>query len=915
MISDATGYLRSFTEADGTSHRYFSLPALAARDLPSVNRLPVVIRLLLESALRNCNGSQVTQAHVELLANWQPQASRVNEVPFVVGRVLLQDFTGVALLTDLAAMRSEALRRGADPSVIEPLIPVHLVVDHSVQTVFSDGEDAVEKNQALEVLQNQERYGFLKWGTQAFETFKVVPPGKGICHQINLERLATGVVEKDGVIFPDTLVGTDSHTTMINGIGILGWGVGGIEAEAAMLGQPLYLLMPDVVGVCLTGSLRPGVTATDAVLHITRFLRGTGVVGKLVEFLGEGAASLSATDRATIANMAPEYGATCAYFPVDENTLTYYEQTGRTERQVALIGQYHQEQGLFGSPEPGSIDYSQTVFIDLGAIRPGVSGPRRPQDHLDLESASERFESLLLKDPAVGGYGKTVAQLAARDPLTACSPMVPSHLQEVSIGHGDVMVAAITSCTNTSNPHLLIAAGLLAQNALAKGLRVKPWVKTLFTPGSRVVTEYLAKMGLDQPLAAMGFSITAYGCGACVGNIGGLEPAIENQITAQDLICCAVLSGNRNFEARIHPALRANFLASPPLVVAYAIAGTMRVDLASEPLGYDTHDAPVFLRDLWPHDEEIKALATQAIEPALYRRLYADLFAGDTGWNAITSTAGPVYDWPASTYIAQPDFFGEPQARVQPVRGARALAIFADSVTTDHISPAGAVRFDSPAGDWLSARGVAHEDFNTYGARRGHSEVMVRGTFANVRLKNLMLPALAGGGNDEGAFTLHQPSARRMSIFQASRSYIDEQVPLLIFAGEEYGTGSSRDWAAKGARLLGVRAVIARSFERIHRSNLIGMGILPLQFEAADSVQTLHLKGDESFDIVGVEEGIQPGQRLTLVVERSNGDRAEVRLLARLDNTAEAAYFQAGGILPFVLDQLLDAPEKGVLAL
>jgi aconitate hydratase len=902
MSVDTSLCLRSFSEPDGTPHQYFSLAALAEQGLPEVTRLPVVIRLLLESALRNCNGHHVLPAHVEALARWQAQTARQGEIPFVVGRVLLQDFTGVPLLTDLAAMRSEAVRRGADPRRIEPLIPVHLVIDHSVQTVYSDTEGAVEQNQHLEVQQNHERYGFLKWGTQAFDTFKVVPPGRGICHQINLEYLAQGVVEKNGVIFPDTLVGTDSHTTMVNGIGVLGWGVGGIEAEAAMLGQPLYLLMPDVVGVCLSGALRPGVTATDAVLHITRWLRATGVVGKLVEFFGEGAASLSATDRATIANMAPEYGATCAYFPVDDNTLAYYRQTGRSERQVALIGQYHRQQGLFGSPAPGTIDYSQSVALDLGVIGPSVSGPKRPQDLLALDAVASRMASLLQQAGGEGGYGKSAAQLAMRHPLAA-------PFEGVSIGHGDLMVAAITSCTNTSNPQLLIAAGLLARNALAKGLRSKPWVKTLFTPGSRVVTDYLAEVGLEQPLAELGFGITAYGCGACVGNIGGLDPVIESVITGQDLVCCAVLSGNRNFEARIHPALRANFLASPPLVVAYALCGTTRVDLVNDCLGHDATGTPVFLADLWPSEAEVRALAGQTTDPSRYRRLYADLFEGSSQWRAIESTTGPVHDWPLSTYIAQPPFLAPPEATRQGVRGARALAIFGDSVTTDHISPAGAIRADSPAGEWLASHGVAPVDFNTYGARRGHFEVMMRGTFANVRIKNLILPPRPDGRPDEGAYTLHQPGGQRMSLFAASRAYLEAQVPLLVFAGEEYGTGSSRDWAAKGTRLLGVRAVIARSFERIHRSNLIGMGVLPLQFVADDSAQSLRLDGSERFDLLAVEQGVQPGQVLTLVIHRADGNRSEVTLLARLDNTMEAAYFRAGGILPFVLGQLLEHPS------
>lgn len=914
MVIDSSPYLRSFTEPDGSPHGYFALSALPAHGLPAVDRLPVVIRLLLESALRNLNGNQVLAGHIEALANWQPQGLREREVPFVVGRVLLQDFTGVPLLTDLAAMRSEAVRRGSNPRLIEPLIPAHLVIDHSVQTVVVDGADAIEQNQQLEVANNRERYAFLKWGTQAFDTFKVVPPGKGICHQINMEYLAQGVVEKDGVVFPDTLLGTDSHTTTINGIGVLGWGVGGIEAEAAMLGQPLYMLVPDVVGVCLTGALGPGVTATDAVLHITRVLRSAKVVGKLVEFLGDGAASLSATDRATIANMAPEYGATCAYFPVDEHTLTYYRQTGRSERQVALIGQYHRLQGLFGSPQPGSIDYSQQLSIDLASIRRGVSGPKRPQDQQPLDEVAEGLMSLLLKSAAEGGYGKTPVQLSRRFALRAHAPKVPAHLHSVCLGQGDLLVAAITSCTNTSNPELLIAAGLLATNAVARGLSVKPWVKTLFTPGSRVVTEYLNAIGLAQPLAQLGFNITAYGCGACVGNIGGLEPVIEHLVTSQELVCCAVLSGNRNFEARIHPAIRANFLASPPLVVAYALAGTMLIDLESQPLGHNSSGQAVFLADLWPTDEQIRQLATQAEQPGIYRRLYEDVFSGSAEWDAIHSMSGPVYDWPTSTYTAQADFFGTPDASRQPIRDARALALFGNSITTDHISPAGAIAFDSPAAQWLMQQGVAREDFNTYGARRGHFEVMVRGTFANVRLKNLMLPPLIAGGMDEGPFTLLQPAGQRTSLFDASRRYLADGVASIIFAGEEYGTGSSRDWAAKGTRLLGVRAVIARSFERIHRSNLIGMGVLPLQFEADDSIQSLHLDGSESFDLPQVEDGIQPGQRLTLIIKRTDGSTREVVLLARIDNPVEAAYLSAGGILPFVLNQLLELPENGAVS-
>ena len=903
MTADSLQCLRTLVAADGRAYRFHSLAALAARpEFNRIERLPVVIRILLESALRNCDGNKVLPSHVEALAQWQPEALREHEVPFVVGRVLLQDFTGIPLLTDLAAMRSQAQQRGHDPKAIEPLVPVHLVVDHSVQTVFSNGPDALRKNLELEFAANHERYALLKWGMQAFETFKVVPPGIGICHQVNLEHLAQGVVENEGVLFPDTLVGTDSHTTMINGIGVLGWGVGGIEAEAAMLGQPVYMLMPDVVGVHLSGALRAGVTATDAVLHVTQVLRAAKVVGKLVEFFGEGASSLSATDRATIANMAPEYGATCGFFPVDDNTLNYYRQTGRSDHQVELIRQYFMAQGLFGAARSGAVDYSQVIAIDLAAITPGVCGPKRPQDRIDLADLGSRFEKLLLDDSLSGGYGKTATQLAERFAVSSLQGLAPAF----SLGHGDVLVAAITSCTNTSNPELLVAAGLLAQKALERGLKPKPWVKTLFTPGSRIVTEYLKLAGLTAPLSQLGFDITAYGCGACVGNIGGLNPAIEDVLVAEQLIGCAVLSGNRNFEARIHGNLRANFLASPPLVVAFALAGTTRIDMSREPLGFDDQGAPVMLADIWPSDEEIKALAIHAANPGLYKQLYADFTAGHDLWNAIETAKGDVYDWPESTYAAEPDFFGSGDSQARPIKDARALAILGNSITTDHISPAGSIAVGSPAAQWLNAHSVQTRDFNTYGARRGHFEVMVRGTFANVRLKNLMLPVKADGNADEGSFTIQQPDGKRTTLFDASRHYLEQGVPALIFAGEEYGTGSSRDWAAKGTRLLGVRAVIARSFERIHRSNLVGMGVLPLQFTGTDSAQSLGLKGDERFDILGIEEGITPSQEVTLRITDADGSSRQVTLQARIDTPMEATCFKQGGILPYVLSNLLN---------
>ncbi|SAK82842.1 aconitate hydratase [Caballeronia calidae] len=893
--ADAFDCVRTLRTFDTQAVRYHSLSALAARGFDNIGRLPVVIRILLESVLRNCDGAKVLESHVTDLANWKPNAPRENEIPFVVGRVLLQDFTGIPLLTDLAAMRSQAQKRNADPKAVEPLVPVHLVVDHSVQTEFSNVPNALRRNMEVEFARNRERYELMKWGMQAFETFKVVPPGIGICHQINLEYLAQGVIEKDGVVFPDTLVGTDSHTTMINGIGVLGWGVGGIEAEAGMLGQPVYMLMPDVVGVELSGALAAGVTATDAVLQVTETLRAAKVVGKLVEFFGDGAASLSATDRATIANMAPEYGATSGFFPVDENTLKYYRQTGRSDAQVELIRDYFTAQGLFGAPRAGDIDYSSVIRIDLGKIRPSVSGPKRPQDRVDLSALGQRFDEVMLQDAKSGGYGKTAAQLETRHAVSA---------KDYDIGHGDVLVAAITSCTNTSNPELLVAAGLVAKKALERGLKAKPWVKTLFTPGSRVVTAYLKDAGLTDPLERLGFGIAAYGCGACVGNIGPLDPALEDTVVSNDLVCSAVLSGNRNFEARIHANLRANFLASPPLVVAFALAGTTRIDLSSEPLGVDQNGKPVMLADIWPTNDEIKALSGYAANPSHYANLYGDFTAGHDLWNDIKSGEGAVYDWPESTYAAEPDFFSDAQAATK-IEGARALAILGNSITTDHISPAGSIAKNSPAGEWLNAHGVAQKDFNTYGARRGHFEVMVRGTFANVRLKNLMLPAKADGAADEGPYTLHQPTGERETIFAAARRYIDAGTPSIIVAGEEYGTGSSRDWAAKGTRLLGVKAVIARSFERIHRSNLAGLGVLPLQFIGEDSAQSLGLDGSETFDIIGIENGVQPLQHVTLVITRADGARREVTLLARLDTQIEATYFSHGGILPYVLSSLI----------
>jgi aconitate hydratase len=817
----------------------------------------------------------------------------------VVARVVLQDFTGVPLLADLAAMRNVADKMGKNPKVIEPLVPVDLVVDHSVMIDHYGTGDALEKNMALEFQRNGERYQFMKWGMQAFDTFKVVPPGIGIVHQVNLEYLARGVHLKDGVYYPDTLVGTDSHTTMINGIGVVGWGVGGIEAEAGMLGQPVYFLTPDVVGVHLKGRLREGVTATDLVLTITEMLRKHKVVGKFVEFFGEGTASLALPDRATIANMAPEYGATMGFFPVDEKTIAYFKGTGRTKDEIVAFEKYFKAQGLFGVPKAGDIDYTTVLELDLSAVAPSLAGPKRPQDRIEIGDLKQQFTKLFSAPVPENGFGKDSADLAKRFTTT----------DGVDLGSGDVLIAAITSCTNTSNPGVLLAAGLLAKKAVRKGLTVKPHIKTSLAPGSRVVTEYLTRAGLLPYLEKLGFSVAAYGCTTCIGNAGPLAESIDEAIVQNDLVCAAVLSGNRNFEARIHPNLRANFLASPPLVVAYAIAGTVLKDLMTEPVGTGKDGKPVWIGDIWPTSEEVHRVMRYATDAKTFQRLYGDFTQDNPLWEAVPSTSGQVYNWPISTYIAEPPFFGE--FDMQPgstgnVLGARALGIFGDSVTTDHISPAGSIKSTSPAGKYLQAKGVGVIDFNSYGSRRGNHEVMMRGTFANVRIKNLMLPLRPDGARVEGGLTLFQPSGEEMSIYDAAMRYVASGTPTVVFGGEEYGTGSSRDWAAKGTQLLGVKAVVARSFERIHRSNLVGMGVLPLQFKGADDVESLGIKGDEEFDIFGLDD-IRPQQDITLVIRRSDGSRQEVTVLSRIDTPIEVDYYKHGGILPYVLRELVAA--------
>jgi len=915
--------LRQFDAGNGQSGAFYSLPALEEAGAGPISKLPVSIRLVLESVLRNCDGKKVTETNVRELAQWQPNAPRTQEIPFVVARIVLQDFTGVPLLVDLAAMRSAMSRLGKNPKIIEPLVPVDLVVDHSVQVDFAGSADAMSRNLDLEFQRNRERYQFLKWGMQAFHTFKVVPPGIGIVHQVNLEYLAHGVLSTSNpnlnpnlnpnpspstltppaapdsppVYYPDTLVGTDSHTTMINGLGIVGWGVGGIEAEAGMLGQPVYFLTPDVVGVHLDGALREGVTATDLALTVTQMLRQAKVVGKFVEFYGPGAAALPVVDRATIANMAPEYGATMGFFPMDAECVDYLRQTGRSEEHCRLYENYFRAQGLFGIPKKGEIAYSAHLELDLASVRPSVAGPKRPQDKIELAALKQEFSNAFSRPAAENGFGKAAGDLPRA--FAVASGGGPIH-------HGDVLIAAITSCTNTSNPSVMLAAGLLAKKAVEKGLQPRPLVKASLAPGSRVVTDYLTKTGLQPFLDRLGFNLVGYGCTTCIGNSGPLAAPVEEAVVKNDVIAAAVLSGNRNFEARIHQNIKANFLMSPPLVVAFALAGRVTIDLTTEPLGADRDGRPVYLKDLWPSSGEIRQAMQSALQPEVFRRLYRDFAAQNPKWNEIPSGLGQVYQWDAqSTYIQEPPFFD--RFSLQPgviaeITGARPLGIFGDSVTTDHISPAGSIKKTSPAGQYLIGRGVNFVDFNSYGSRRGNDRVMTRGTFANVRIKNLMTPGVEGG------VTRFQPSGEPMSIFDAAAKYAQTKTPLIVLAGLEYGTGSSRDWAAKGTRLLGVRVVVARSFERIHRSNLVGMGVLPLQFPEGVSAQTLKLDGTETYDVLGLGQGLKPQQDLTLRITRASGQSENIAVRCRIDTPIEIDYYQHGGILPYVLRQLAAAP-------
>ena len=895
---------QQFDLGNGEQGTYYSLPALEKAGLGDISRLPVSIRVVLESVLRNVDGVKVTEADVRNLAAWNAQSPAKEEVPFTVARIVLQDFTGVPLLVDLAAMRSAVDKLDKDPKLIEPLVPVDLVVDHSVQVDFAGSADSMSRNLDLEFTRNRERYEFLKWGQQAFETFNVVPPGIGIVHQVNLEYLAKGVLSKGNVYYPDTLVGTDSHTTMINGLGVVGWGVGGIEAEAGMLGQPITFLTPEVVGVNLTGALREGVTATDLALHVTQLLRSHGVVGKFVEFYGEGAAALPLADRGTIANMAPEYGATMGFFPVDQETIDYMASTGRSEEVCNAFKNYFVAQDMFGIPKKGEVDYSVDMNLDLAEIQPSVAGPKRPQDRIELPNLKSRFHELFATAANDGGFGQPDADLAARHEAAVDS----KDGVKDELGHGSVVIAAITSCTNTSNPSVMIAAGLLAKKANARGLTVRPSVKTSLAPGSRVVTDYLEKAGLDAELDKLGFQTVGYGCTTCIGNSGPLDAGIESVIDDNNLVVASVLSGNRNFEARVHQKVRSNFLMSPPLVVAYAIAGSVDADLSTEPIGQDSEGKDVMLKDVWPTLDEVRETMNAALTAEAFQRLYTNFEEQNPKWNEIPGKTGAAYEWDeASTYIQHPPFFEdfsmEPR-QIDEIKGARPLGIFGDSVTTDHISPAGAIKEDSPAGSQLKERGVEKADFNSYGSRRGNDRIMTRGTFANVRIKNLMVPGTEGGvtkhynGSAEGEVT---------SIYEAAQKYAAEGAPLVVLGGSDYGMGSSRDWAAKGTRLLGVRAVVTKSFERIHRSNLIGMGVLPLNFKNADDYENLNLDGSETFDVLGLSNDIQPRQDATLVVRRTDGSTEEVPLALRLDTPIEVEYYRAGGILPYVLKEILQS--------
>ena len=935
-------------------HLYYSLPSLEEQGFGKISRLPVSIRVVLESVLRNCDGRKITDANVKQLANWNAANPGKAEIPFVVSRVLLQDFTGVPLLVDLAAMREAVAKKGIDPGLIEPLVPVDLIIDHSVQVDRFGSEDAYMFNLKTEFERNQERYEFLKWGSQAFKTLKIVPPGIGICHQVNLELISTVVTKKQSdngyLLYPDTLVGTDSHTTMVNGLGVVGWGVGGIEAEAAMLGQPVFIPTPEVIGLHMTGELKEGVTATDLTLRVTEILREQHVVGKFVEYFGEGAESLSVADRATMANMSPEYGATMGFYPVDEKSLDYLRMTGRSEEQIALVKDYLEAQGMFGIPRKGDIDYTKVVELDLSTVRPCLSGPKRPQDRIDLSAIKPKFREMMHNPVEKGGYGKgneievpkvcvhsegTIilsgeyvaggkeslesddghipemdeAEMVTNRPLTYVDSGIQNEPVQVDgtvcdtvLTHGSVVIAAITSCTNTSNPSVMVGAGLVAKKAVEKGLRVNKRVKTSLAPGSRVVTDYLTRSDLQKYLNELGFNLVAYGCTTCIGNSGPLDDQMEEAIRSADLITASVLSGNRNFEARIHGSVKANFLMSPPLVVAFALAGRIDIDFENEPIGYDQKGNKVFLKDIWPTQEEIVSTIREALHPKMFVERYTNVDSDNPVWKAIETGNGLQYPWrDSSTYIQCPPYFTEFERELPSIpslKGMRPLAVFGDSVTTDHISPAGAFKPDTTAGKYLIELGVKEQQFNSYGSRRGNHNVMMRGTFANVRIRNLMAEG------KEGGWTKLMPEGKLMPLFDACQEYRKQGTPLIVFAGKDYGMGSSRDWAAKGTALLGVNAVVASSYERIHRSNLVGMGVLPLQFMAGDNAESLGIDGQELITVTGLDGDIETGQKVFLEITKNN-DTRKVPVIVRLDTPVEIDYYKHGGIMPYVLRQIV----------
>ena len=897
--------IRSTLEVDGRTYVYWRLQGLEEQGLGNISRLPFSIKVLLEAAARQYDGKAITAEHVRMLARWADEKVK-KEIPFKPARIVLQDFTGVPAVVDLAALRSAMARVGGDPKRINPLVPVDLVIDHSVMVDRFGTPDALEYNMNVEFERNEERYRLLRWAQEAFDNFRVVPPATGIIHQVNLEYLAkvamTKEQEGETQVFPDSLVGTDSHTTMINGLGVVGWGVGGIEAEAGMLGQPLYFVMPEVVGFKLTGQLPDGATATDLALTVTEMLRKKGVVGKFVEFYGPGLSHMSLADRATVANMAPEYGATMGFFPVDEETLNYLRLTGRDESLIRLVEAYYKAQGMFRTDDTPDPVFSDTIELDLSTVVPSLAGPRRPQDRIELKDMKKAWNDTLRKPIDQGGFGLSEEEAAKSVSVQRADGT------SYELKNGSVVIAAITSCTNTSNPSVMLGAGLVAKKAVEKGLSVPPYVKTSLTPGSKVVTEYLEAAGLSEPLGKLGFTVAGYGCATCIGNSGPLPEDVSKAIEENDLTVASVLSGNRNFEGRIHPLVKANYLASPPLVIVYALAGTVDIDLEKEPIGTGSDGQPVYLKDIWPSAEEIIQVMKEAMNPDQFRRQYARVFDANERWNKMPTPKGDLYDWDEnSTYIQEPPFFVNLSAEVEPIkeiRGARALALLGDSVTTDHISPAGSIAPDSPAGKYLQEKGVAPKDFNSYGSRRGNDRVMTRGTFANIRIRNAMVPGVEGG------YTKYVPTGETMAIYDAAMRYQQENTPLVVLAGKEYGTGSSRDWAAKGTNLLGVKAVIAESFERIHRSNLVGMGVLPLQFADGHSWKSLGLTGDETFDILGLHDEIRPGERIRVRATKQDGSTVEFDTILRLDSQVDIEYYRNGGILQTVLRQILNDKEE-----